>query len=83
MSLEEFERHKEALALKKLEKPKTTFQKFSILSNEIAISQYHFERNEAEVAILRKITKEEFLNYFKVTFFLYCINFFITIFMYF
>ncbi|XP_053953738.1 insulin-degrading enzyme isoform X2 [Anastrepha obliqua] len=65
MPLDEFERHKEALALKKLEKPKNVSQQFHQFYNEIALAQYHFERDEAEVAILRKITKEEFLECFK------------------
>ncbi|XP_036326734.1 insulin-degrading enzyme-like [Rhagoletis pomonella] len=65
MPLDEFERHKEALALKKLEKPKNVSQQFHQFYSEIALAQYHFERDEAEVAILRKITKEEFLECFK------------------
>lgn len=68
MPLDEFERHKEALALKKLEKPKNVTQQFHQFYNEISVGQYHFERDEAEVAILRKITKEEFLECFKVGF---------------
>ncbi|XP_030382565.1 insulin-degrading enzyme [Scaptodrosophila lebanonensis] len=65
MSLEEFQRHKESLAVKKLEKPKTLFQQFSQFYGEIAMQTYHFEREEAEVAILRKITKEDLIEYFK------------------
>ncbi|XP_037939985.1 insulin-degrading enzyme isoform X2 [Teleopsis dalmanni] len=65
MSIEEFERHKDALAVKKLEKPKTIFQQYKKFLNEIALAQYHFERNEAEVIILRKIGREEFVQFFK------------------
>ncbi|KRK02280.1 insulin-degrading enzyme isoform X2 [Drosophila yakuba] len=65
MPLDEFERHKEALAVKKLEKPKTIFQQFSQFYGEIAMQTYHFEREEAEVAILRKISKADFVEYFK------------------
>lgn len=64
--MDEFERHKEALAVKKLEKPKTIFQQFSQFYGEIAMQTYHFEREEAEVAILRKISKADFVDYFKV-----------------
>lgn len=67
MSVEEFENHKEALANKKLEKAKSFLQKFSLFFIEIALTQYHFERSETEVAILRKVTKEEFLDYMKVS----------------
>ncbi|KAH8419636.1 hypothetical protein KR222_011395, partial [Zaprionus bogoriensis] len=65
MPQDEFERHKEALIVKKLEKPKTIFQQFSLFYGEIAMQTYHFEREEAEVAILRKITKADFVDYFK------------------
>ncbi|XP_032591237.1 insulin-degrading enzyme isoform X1 [Drosophila grimshawi] len=65
MPLDEFARHKEALIVKKLEKPKTIFQQFSTFYGEIAMQTYHFEREEAEVAILRKINKSDFVDYFK------------------
>ncbi|KAH8371843.1 hypothetical protein KR093_009062, partial [Drosophila rubida] len=65
MPQDEFERHKEALIVKKLEKPKNIFQQFSQFYGEIALQTYHFEREEAEVAILRKITKTDFVDYFK------------------
>ncbi|KNC32106.1 Insulin-degrading enzyme [Lucilia cuprina] len=65
MSQEEFDRHKEALVVKKLEKPKTVNSQFSLFYNEIALSQYHFERSEAEVEILRNITKDELLECYK------------------
>lgn len=66
MPQDEFERHKEALAVKKLEKPKTIFQQFTQFYGEISMQTYHFEREEAEVAILRQITKADFVDYFKV-----------------
>ncbi|XP_017844031.1 insulin-degrading enzyme isoform X2 [Drosophila busckii] len=65
MPQDEFERHKEALIVKKLEKPKTIFQQFSMFHGEISMQTYHFDREEAEVAILRKITKNDFVDYFK------------------
>lgn len=68
MSDEEFERHKEALAVKKLEKPKTVFSQFVQFYSEISLAQYHFDRNEAEVAILRNITKDELLQCYNVCF---------------
>lgn len=67
MTQEEFDCHKEALAVKKLEKPKTVYSQFNIFYNEIALSQYHFERSEAEVDILRNITKDELLECYKVS----------------
>lgn len=70
MSQEEFDRHKEALVVKKLEKPKTVNSQFSLFYNEIALQQYHFERSEAEVEILRNITKDELLECYRVSCFL-------------
>lgn len=66
MPQDEFDRHKEALIVKKLEKPKTIFEQFHLFYGEIAMQTYHFEREDAEVAILRKITKSDFVEYFKV-----------------
>lgn len=63
---EEFDRHKEALISQKMEKPKKLLAQFNRYLNEISISQYHFERMEAEVAILKSITKNELVNYCKV-----------------
>lgn len=63
---EEFERHKEGLASQKLEKPKKLQGMFARYLHEISSSQYHFDRSEAEVAILRKITKDELISYYKV-----------------
>lgn len=65
MSDEEFNRHKEALAAQKLEKPKRLSTLFNKFLNEISLQQYHFDRAEKEVAILRKITKPELADYYK------------------
>ncbi|XP_075160301.1 insulin degrading metalloproteinase [Haematobia irritans] len=65
MPEEEFERHKTALEVKKREKPKTVFSQFVQFYSEISLAQYHFDRNEAEIAILRTITKEELLECYK------------------
>ena len=62
---EEFERHKEALAAQKLEKPKRLSTLFNKFLNEIALQQYHFYRPEKEVVILKLITKQQFLDYYR------------------
>ena len=66
MSLEEFERHKEALAAQRLEKPK----KLSVLSarfwSEITSQQYNFDRANIEVAHLRTMKKQDILEFYKV-----------------
>lgn len=65
MSDEEFSRHKEALAAQKLEKPKRLSTLFNKFLNEISLQQYHFDRAEKEVTILRKIAKPELMDYYK------------------
>nr|CAD7441027.1 unnamed protein product [Timema bartmani] len=64
MSDEEFERHKEALVAKRLEKPK----KLSVLSarywSEITSQQYHFDRVEVEVAHLRTLVRQDVLDFY-------------------
>lgn len=65
MTDEEFSRHKEALAAQKLEKPKRLSTLFNKFLNEISLQQYHFDRADKEVAILRKVTKSELMDYYK------------------
>lgn len=67
MSVEEFERHKEALKAQKLEKPKRLSSQYSLYMNEIALQQYHFDRSEKEVDILMNISKDQVLEYYKVS----------------
>lgn len=62
---EEFQRHKDALAAQKLEKPKQLAKQFYTYQNEISLQQYHFDRPEAEVAVLKTITKAEFLEFYR------------------
>lgn len=65
MSEEEFDRHKEALAAQKLEKPKRLSTLFNKFLNEISLQQYHFDRAEKEVTILRTITKQQLIDYYR------------------
>lgn len=65
MPEDEFNRHKEALAAQKLEKPKRLSTLFNKFLNEISLQQYHFDRAEKEVVILRKVSKTELLDYYK------------------
>lgn len=61
----EFDRHKEALAAKKLEKPKRLSAQYNKFLNEISLQQYHFERSNVEVAFLKAITKQQFQEFFR------------------
>ncbi|OQV24525.1 Insulin-degrading enzyme [Hypsibius exemplaris] len=55
----EFATHVEALAVRRLEKPKTIAQQATKFWNEIYVRQYNFDRDATEVAELRKLTKED------------------------
>lgn len=65
MSDEDFNKHKEALAAHRLEKPKQLSTQSYIYWSEITAQQYHFDRTPVEVAHLRTLTKEDILNFYK------------------
>lgn len=67
MSEEQFEEHKKALATLRLEKPKMLSARCTLYWNEIAWQQYNFDRVNIEVACLKTITREQLLNFCKVT----------------
>lgn len=66
MSVDEFEKNKEALKSQKLEKPKRLSSQYSQFMNEISLQQYHFDRSEKEVEILANISKDQVLEYYKL-----------------
>ncbi|XP_046548482.1 insulin-degrading enzyme-like [Haliotis rubra] len=65
MSEEEFAKHVKALAAKRLEKPK----KLSVLNGkfwgEIISEQYHFDRDNVEVAYLKTLSKDDLYTFYK------------------
>lgn len=67
MENDEFEKHKEALAVKRLEKPK----KLSTLSmnywSEIVSQLYHFDRDNIEVEYMRTLTKQDIIEHYEVS----------------
>ncbi|KAI4457938.1 nardilysin [Holotrichia oblita] len=65
MPEEEFTKHKEALAVQRLEKPKQLSHQSSIYWSEITSQQYHFDRATVEVAFLRTITKHDIIEFYK------------------
>lgn len=65
MSEEEFNRHKESLAIQLLQKPKTLIHLSSDFWREITSQQYNFDRANIEVAYLRTITQQQILQFFK------------------
>lgn len=67
MSEDEFQRHKDALAAQKLEKPKYLATQYFNYAHEITLQQYHFDRPEAEVAVLKTITKADFQQFYRTS----------------
>ncbi|XP_076655297.1 insulin degrading metalloproteinase isoform X2 [Halictus rubicundus] len=65
MSDEEFNRHKESLAAKRLEKPKLMNTLTTIFLNEILTQRYNFDRANIEVAYLRTIKQTEIVQFFE------------------
>ncbi|KRZ08339.1 Insulin-degrading enzyme [Trichinella zimbabwensis] len=65
MPSEEFEEHRAALTAKRLEKPKKLVSAASKVWSEISSEQYNFERDQKEVDILKTITKEELIEFYK------------------
>ncbi|KRY77608.1 Insulin-degrading enzyme [Trichinella pseudospiralis] len=66
MPSEEFEEHRAALTAKRLEKPKKLVSAAAKVWSEISSEQYNFERDQKEVDILKTITKEELIDFYKV-----------------
>lgn len=64
MSEEEFNRHKTALASKRLEKPKKMISESMKHWSEISSGQYMFERDIIETNHLQKVSKEELLKFY-------------------
>lgn len=65
MSEEQFEKHKNAVATLRLEKPKMLSSLSDIFWSEIIGQQYNFDRANIEVAYLKTITQEQLTDFFK------------------
>ncbi|XP_048268577.1 insulin-degrading enzyme isoform X2 [Bombus affinis] len=68
MTKEEFNAHKESLAIRRLEKPKQMTTLSAIFWSEIISQQYNFDRANIEVAYLKTITQEQILKFYKEIF---------------
>ncbi|KAJ1521592.1 hypothetical protein ONE63_003243 [Megalurothrips usitatus] len=65
MSEEEFEKHKEAVAIKRLEKPKKLSALSSIFWREIVSQLYHFDRDNVEVEYMRTLQKKDIIQHYE------------------
>lgn len=61
---DEFTRHKDALAARRLEKPKQLRAQTTIYWMEITAQQYHFDRANVEVAYLKTLTKQDVIDFY-------------------
>lgn len=66
MSPDDFECNKQALSVRRLERPKKLYQLASKFWAEIVSQQYNFDRDRVEVAFLPELAKEDVLGLFKV-----------------
>lgn len=64
MSVEEFERHKTALSVRRQEKPKQLSHRAVRYWSEITTGQYFFDRDDVEVEELMQITHQQLLEFF-------------------
>jgi insulysin len=65
MTQESFDNHVEALATKRMEKPKKMSTQNAKFWGEIVSQQYNFERDDLEVNHLRTLKKEDIVNFYK------------------
>ncbi|XP_063610244.1 insulin-degrading enzyme-like isoform X2 [Penaeus indicus] len=65
ISDEEFMRHRDALASRRLERPKKLAHLTSIWWAEITSNQYNFDRDTIEVAHLKTLTKQNIVDFYK------------------
>ncbi|XP_078079642.1 insulin-degrading enzyme isoform X1 [Mustelus asterias] len=65
MTEEAFQKHLQALAIRRLDKPKKLTAECAKHWSEIISQQYNFDRDNIEVAHLKKLTKEDIVNFCK------------------
>jgi len=65
MSEQEFETNRDSLISRRLEKPKQILSFSRKLWSEIDESTYFFDRDEVEVDVIKTLTKEDILEFFK------------------
>ncbi|XP_035807067.2 insulin-degrading enzyme isoform X1 [Amphiprion ocellaris] len=65
MNEEAFQKHIQALAIRRLDKPKKLSAECAKYWGEIISQQYNFDRDNIEVAYLKTLTKENIMNFYK------------------
>uniref|UniRef100_A0A3B3IIR7 Insulin-degrading enzyme n=1 Tax=Oryzias latipes TaxID=8090 RepID=A0A3B3IIR7_ORYLA len=67
MSEEVFQKHIQALAVRRLDKPKNLSAESAKYWAEIISQKYHFHRDSVEVEHLKTLTKENIIEFFRVS----------------
>lgn len=67
MTEEAFQKHIQALAIRRLDKPKKLSAECAKYWGEIISQQYNFDRDNTEVAYLKTLTKEDIIKFYKVS----------------
>ncbi|XP_073541342.1 insulin-degrading enzyme isoform X2 [Phyllobates terribilis] len=65
MTDEAFQKHIQALALRRLDKPKKLSAECAKYWGEIISQQYHFDRDNVEVAYLKTLVKDDIITFYK------------------
>ncbi|TKC52014.1 hypothetical protein EI555_005714 [Monodon monoceros] len=65
MTEEAFQKHIQALAIRRLDKPKKLSAECAKYWGEIISQQYNFDRDNTEVAYLKTLTKEDIIKFYK------------------
>ncbi|XP_038593226.1 insulin-degrading enzyme isoform X4 [Micropterus salmoides] len=65
MSEEAFQKHIQALAIRRLDKPKKLSAECAKYWGEIISQQYNFDRDNIEVAYLKTLTKENIMHFYR------------------
>ncbi|XP_043912631.1 insulin-degrading enzyme isoform X4 [Protopterus annectens] len=65
MSDDAFQKHIQALAVRRLDKPKKLSAECAKYWGEIISQQYNFDRDNIEVAYLKTLTKEDIMQFFR------------------
>ncbi|KAM4730097.1 insulin-degrading enzyme isoform 1-T1 [Anableps anableps] len=65
MSEEAFQKHIQALAIRRLDKPKKLSAECAKYWGEIISQQYNFDRDNVEVAHLKTLTKENIMHFYR------------------
>lgn len=69
MTDEEFDKYKDALAVKLLEKPKGLMKQAAVYQLEIDTQDYNFNRAQIEAEALKTIKKNDIVEFYNVSYF--------------